>query len=372
MPPSRRPAPVEEPASLDIGSSGAAAMMEDPEDMLAVTEDQTELARQITSRPPVHPPVHPPLHPPVHAPPRPPAERSTSAQPPSPAPPSQLPARSRPPTAIRPLQPGADDALLTPQELATAFQLNFSPNGKDHASMPRRSKGLAAVVLLLLIGAGVAALMSLRPDLRHKISAWGERTIASVKSFIVSRTSPAGMSGSSGSSGTLGTHPSGAAVTPAPAGQSAHLRHEPVVIAPPPAPPLRTVVVSEAPPVPAPALSPKAIETPNAPRNDAAAAAAGAAQTATGTLKADASPAEAPKPAPAPPSAASAAPAHVIVTSTDPYDRARELWSKAIDAEANQDYVEAVRCYEEIQKLPPDVQPRALPVRLDLARKLMK
>jgi hypothetical protein len=57
---------------------------------------------------------------------------------------------------------------------------------------------------------------------------------------------------------------------------------------------------------------------------------------------------------------------------TDPYERERELWVKAIDAEANQDYVEAVRCYEEIKKLPPEVQPPALNVNLERAKRLMK
>jgi hypothetical protein len=56
----------------------------------------------------------------------------------------------------------------------------------------------------------------------------------------------------------------------------------------------------------------------------------------------------------------------------DPEEQARTLWRKAIDAEINQDYVEAVACYEKIKKLPADVHPRGLDVRLEQARKLVK
>jgi len=74
----------------------------------------------------------------------------------------------------------------------------------------------------------------------------------------------------------------------------------------------------------------------------------------------------APAPAPEPTKVATAEPAG------DPADQARMLWRKAIDAERNQDYVEAVSCYEQIKKLPADVQPWGLDVHLEQARKLVK
>jgi beta-lactamase regulating signal transducer with metallopeptidase domain/protein involved in polysaccharide export with SLBB domain len=49
-------------------------------------------------------------------------------------------------------------------------------------------------------------------------------------------------------------------------------------------------------------------------------------------------------------------------------DRARELWRNAIDAEAEQDYARAIRYLEAIKKLPADVQPPTLDVRLNWAR----
>jgi len=56
----------------------------------------------------------------------------------------------------------------------------------------------------------------------------------------------------------------------------------------------------------------------------------------------------------------------------DPETQARTLWRKAIDAEVNQDFREAVQCYELIQKLPEDVQPTGVKVRLKLARDKLK
>jgi hypothetical protein len=92
------------------------------------------------------------------------------------------------------------------------------------------------------------------------------------------------------------------------------------------------------------------------------------AQTATAV--------ERPKPAAPVPAATPPPPAprpkRTFATIDEAYDEEKRLWSKAIDAEANQDYVEAVRCYEEIKLLPSEVHPRALEVRLDLARRLMK
>ena len=74
---------------------------------------------------------------------------------------------------------------------------------------------------------------------------------------------------------------------------------------------------------------------------------------------------------PAAPRAPEAPPVSVVVVG-DPVDQARSLWRKAIDAEANQDFALAVKCYEQIKKLPDDVQPAGLEVRLEQARKQTK
>jgi cytochrome c-type biogenesis protein CcmH/NrfG len=57
---------------------------------------------------------------------------------------------------------------------------------------------------------------------------------------------------------------------------------------------------------------------------------------------------------------------------TEAEDEARRLWRLAIDAEQNQDFVEAVALYEQIKQLPSTVHPAGLQVRLSLAKKLTK
>jgi TPR repeat protein len=47
---------------------------------------------------------------------------------------------------------------------------------------------------------------------------------------------------------------------------------------------------------------------------------------------------------------------------------ARTLWRNAIDAEVKGDYASAVRLYEQIRRLPPDVWPPGLDMRLTAAR----
>jgi hypothetical protein len=48
--------------------------------------------------------------------------------------------------------------------------------------------------------------------------------------------------------------------------------------------------------------------------------------------------------------------------------QARTLWSSAIDAEGKGDYAEAVRCYEQIKRLPPVAHQAGLELRLANAR----
>jgi hypothetical protein len=51
-------------------------------------------------------------------------------------------------------------------------------------------------------------------------------------------------------------------------------------------------------------------------------------------------------------------------------DRARKLWSRAIDAEQKGDYAEAVRCYEQIKLLPQAAHQAGLDFRLKNAQRL--
>jgi hypothetical protein len=75
------------------------------------------------------------------------------------------------------------------------------------------------------------------------------------------------------------------------------------------------------------------------------------------------------QPTPKPVTVAPPAPPVVKTPTVDPVDQARALWRSAIDAEGKEDFREAIRCYEQIKKLPADVQPDGLEVRLEMARK---
>jgi hypothetical protein len=361
---------ADEPAQLDIGSSA----LPPAEHMLeadAELEAAKELARQVTTRQPTRLPERP-----------------------------RTPLRPRPPVATTPAATGGaaaaappDDALLTPQELAAAFQLDFQPSGKP--SRRRGGKRIAAVLLLLLIGGGVATLLKLRPDYRDQAEQWTNKTSDSVKAFIASRTrakSP------TMSAGAAATQPSGVASHSSadPAARS-QKKPEPIVIAPAPPPVEKHVAVAEEPPaeVKIAPPAPKQIETPSPVAKPPAPAAA----PTPATKPAEAQPAQAvvkltplPAPAPAavaivPPPAPTPAPVAqdakvasassgntntVQMPSGDPEQQARTLWRRAMAAEANQDYREAVQCYEMIKKLPEDVRPLGLDTNLAMAKRMLK
>ena len=142
--------------------------------------------------------------------------------------------------------------------------------------------------------------------------------------------------------------PSPAPVTP---------RVEPqIAIAPAPPPRTKTIVVEPTQaPIPASAKSASAPEPVEIIRIDPPA-------TATAVK-----PANTAKATPAAPTTQK-----VWTNLSEAEDEARRLWRLAIDAEQNQDFVEAVSLYEQIKKLPPSVHPAGLEVRLSLARKLTK
>jgi hypothetical protein len=445
----RRRGDYNDPPHLDIGATTPLAT--DVDDMLTVDDPEAaaEFARSVTSRAP-QPRSNRPTTPAAKEPA--PAgsaalassqkkrQQASSEAPAAPPPP---PAAASRPVALRPRQPGADDALLTPQELAAAFQLNFTPptgspsgggagggaaagrpTGRP-ASLPRRkrSKTSIAFVLLVLIGAGVAALMYLRPDLREEASAWSAQKYASVKEFIASRTaptrklppapvsptpapapavmaksSPATRPSNTGRDGALAQsrQPSNAAqpATPAPTPTRPTPpapRPDPIAIAPAPPPRTKTVVVESTAPT-APPPSAIARETSSTENIDGSITASSkttvpptaAASAPVEIIKIDppataaaAAAAAAPKPAASTGSAnskssASQQPTKTWTNLSEAEDEARRLWRLAFDAEQNQDFVEAVSLYEQIKKLPPSVHPTGLEVRLSLARKLTK
>lgn len=312
-----------------------------------MSDEQTARARQITSRPPA-------------------ANRKVDSRP-------SAPTGDRP-VAIRPRTPGADDALLTPQELATAFQLDFSPE------KPRRRRGakiLVALLMVLLLGGAAAALGYLRPDLRKASIAWGQRVYGQAKVFIASRTRssapvtpPAIGSGhhATARAGQDGAHVTSATKTPQESKQTAPTvaSADKTGVKPNPEPaPAKAQALPSVDVVVTPSIPPAGPK--NSGSNDAAEASAHLSPPSVnppvpahpGAEVSDAHPAD--QAAPAPNDA-----------GADPYVQAKRLWVEAIDAEAGKDYAGAVKYYEQIKKLPADVHPWGLDERLEWARKQIK
>jgi hypothetical protein len=350
-------APVPQPRAArdsseraDLAAPRSQPIVEAPQ---SLSDEQTKIGRQITSRPPAS------------------NRKQGRAR-------ESAPTGDRP-VAIRPRTPGADDALLTPQELATAFQLDFAPD------KPRRRRGAKVLVMLLvlvLLGGAVAALAYLRPDLRKASIAWGQRTYSQAKVFIASRTQSAapvtppavGAHSASARAGQHAAHGSGGKASSSPkqppavasSGRPHEKPSEPVAQTMPPV----DVVVT--PTIPAGPSKPEKST------NDAAEASAHLAPPVANPPAPAAKPSEPVVDSNAPPAPAAEASdaqqpnAPASAADSDPYAQAKRLWIQAIDAEATQDYAGAVKCYEQIKKLPPDVHPWGLDERLDWARKQIK
>jgi hypothetical protein len=315
------------------------------------------------------------------------------------------------PIPIRPVTPGADDALLTPRELAAAFRLDFSPPRGRSRGGSKWSKRLLAVVL---IGGGLGALLSLRPDVRARAGGWAGGALAAAKGYYESwknrkpAAAPPTVAAGSPQNSARPATPAGTATKPA-------TRPRPIVIAPPkpaPLPPQPVAVEADAPDEAAPLagmepdvqaakVSPKdsavsAATRPGAsePRDSAMTAATtqpprSAPAVAQSSLWQQSLPVNPPAPGPATRPVASAArpspapPRPPVVSPTTSIDtkandaaaaqrEARRLLSAALDAEGNQDYVEAVRCYEAIKRLPVDARAMGVELRLERARKLAR
>ncbi len=256
-----------------------------------------------------------------------------------------------------------EEAILTAKELAAAFQLDFKPTPGNTtsrgtalidspAAKPRKIENTAkkksgggalkTVLVLLLIGAiAVAIVMVLRPDVRDQSVAWLNTTWASIKSSL---EAPANKSTEPAK------QPANTPATPA--------KPAPAVPPPAPKPAVNEPKVVERPASPVP-VEPK-VETPKPPE---------VAKVEPPPVTPAPAPVKPPAPIPAP------APPAVVVPEIDPNLTieqaevlARQLRERAIDAEGR-DWRAAVRLYEQIQKLPADVWPRDLQLRLDRAQK---
>jgi hypothetical protein len=317
---------------------------------------------------------------------------------------------------------GQSDTLLTAEELAAAFQLDFKPAAaaararQQGGGPPRRRRvpigKLIAALLLLGIG-GAAVALVVMPDVRADALNWAQDTYATLRekvdgnarppappagrtttaaqgssseSTAVSAPAPAARdvmaarSGSGAGSPAPGNDPAGKSVQQQQSQQAKQTQSK----APEPPSPAQSQQQQQAaaaaaaiPPTvvtpPPPVLTPKPAEM-KAPEPDPVRDAVNrpADPIAAAPNRQDLPPlpkADPPKPQP-PQAEANKPPAAAKPMDPDvAYDRAIVLWRQALDAEQAGNYAEAVRTYEELQKLPKDVWPAPLEINLKLARR---
>jgi hypothetical protein len=219
----------------------------------------------------------------------------------------------------------SDGRVVSAMELAAALQ-------DDPASTlraPRRIFFRAVAALLLMAVAGAAVVWFFVPQYRQPAVAWMNRTWTDVRARVAAIDWP-----------KVTTH-GNPEKDDIPATVRAH------DVAPP-------KPIAATPSTPA-ALPPVAMVTPEP-------------QTAAAIEPPQEAPAPPPAPKPAP--ALVAAPPAVEAAPPVPADpaatlsKARQLWGDAIDAEAKHDFVGAAKLLEEIKRLPSDVWPGGLDIRL--------
>jgi len=258
---------------------------------------------------------------------------------------SRTPLTSDHPSPVRPPAPRpTGQEILSPKELAAVFQLNLPPQDKPaNAPRPFKLRRLVAAAVLLALLVGTAYLVY-DQSTRQKVFAWAEQTYLDIRHMLAPSKVVA----------QPNEKPDEPAPPPATLNQPAGNHQDPTPAPPAPAAPVAPPAPKmEMPSSPAPKVEPPVVETPKpqpAPE--------------------PAPKAESPKPEPAQPEAQPA--------QNEPADpdamiqQARILWRNAISAEANGDYVQAVRCYEQIKKMPPVAWPGGLDLRMEDARRHLK
>lgn len=276
-------------------------------------------------------------------------------QPPSPVPLSKKPAAPELPGG-RPRN-GAlrrGEEILTARELAAAFQLDFAPaneRSKGGEWQPRKLGRKVALVAVLLLIAGVVGAFVKRPDWRDNASAWASDTYASVKDVVASAST-------NSKSTTAPTKPA-----PQP-----EVGEDPLDRASVSSGSLRVTDQTEPEPetTTTSITRPRPRATPPSPVED---------------IPVTLPPSSTQSPRPTDPVAtvpteetATTPNVSASMSSADQLDQARTLYRQAIDAERKRpaEYAEAVRLYEKVKKLPREVWPGDLEIRLERARRAMK
>lgn len=259
----------------------------------------------------------------------------------------------RPPAA--PAKAGAGEAFLSPKDLAAAFKLGLDPSvnyARPDASVdadqifgaprkkPRRRVGRGLLLVLVLAGGGYGALMYVDPAIRTRTTTWFRGTWARVLDAMTPvdvdrnkgtlppvRTAADEPMGRSGS----GIAQSAAATQESPRTQQVFEPDAQLAASPAPARPATT-------------------------------------QAQRPWEEVFAHPSTVPTTA----EASAAATQAFAETAADQLDEMWRVRNQALDAESRGDYTSALRSYEKIKSMAPNVWPRDLDTRIDLARRKAK
>jgi rubrerythrin len=234
--------------------------------------------------------------------------------------------------AVLPIVPSRSKPnVLSTADLAAALQDGDAP-------VPGRSPFRRALVMLIFAGLiGGIVLLYNRPDLRDRSQQWIATNFVAVRQRISAML----------------------AQRPAPAPTPANINDADNFL------PIDPADASA--PRPAPVAAQKPAEDSGASRPNAYAA------SSSGDAQASAAPSTPPTPAPKPAAPAAVSPlpsqANQPALAAD-LDRSRILYDRAIDAESRNDWSQAVRYYEAIQRLPHGAWEADLMPRLNYARKM--
>jgi hypothetical protein len=247
-----------------------------------------------------------------------------------------------------------EDGILSAEDLATAFQLDFKPDAPRTGGVRRA----LIVVVLLAISAGAIVLI-VNQDYRDKARVWMSQKTTALRGMVTGRSST--KAAASDAPKAPIAPPTEQDVTPlaaAPATQPSPAI-APIPTPATPAPSAQEPLAKAAPETKATAAAPQTKPVVPAPQITIAPAPR-AEPTHTTIVKGT------PATKDAPPSAKVAA---APVDSAAASKQAMTLWGQALDAEARRDYAKAVENYEAIKKLPKSTWPAGLEIRLALAKK---
>jgi outer membrane biosynthesis protein TonB len=280
------------------------------------------------------------------------------------------PARGSAPVASFRKQPAGDN-FLSARELATAFNLGFNPASGSTGKTRRKIRWGRWMMLLVVLAAAAAAVIAwLNPVIHQRAGLWVGDTWKKIHPLFASKPSGAGSAEPHSRAAdekqvSKAPRESHALVTAATtASDSARIQPKPPLAAQLPA-----VGSTSTPNVGNPTVTDpdKDEKKTAAVQNNTV-----AAPTPTNPLPVKSPSQEQPgsaiadKPLADKP-VADQGDAHAA--SADDSDKARALYIKGIDAEQQVDFAGAAKCYEQIMKLPREVWPTDVEVRLRLVRK---